>query len=187
MSEDLLYLSESGDKKSRRSGAPRRKAKLDEIMLLLDPQTREFQRHNELKKHYVQVFMEFVGFQTTNTLELISQLREGVSYSSFKNLSDFTSIPAGELSSFISISASTLNRRRKEGKLHPDETEKVYRLASLIARATEVLNSREEANHWLQTPKKALGGQIPLELADTEVGADEVRDLLGRIEHGVFA
>jgi len=32
-----------------------------------------------------------------------------------------------------------------------------------------------------------LGGETPLEYAETEVGAREVEDLLGRIEYGVYS
>ena len=32
-----------------------------------------------------------------------------------------------------------------------------------------------------------LGGAIPLEYAETEVGAREVENLLGRIEYGVYS
>jgi Protein of unknown function (DUF2384) len=42
----------------------------------------------------------------------------------------------------------------------------------------------ERAREWLKSPQFALGGEIPLEYADTEPGAQIVEDLLGRIEHG---
>ena len=32
-----------------------------------------------------------------------------------------------------------------------------------------------------------MSGAVPLEYAETEVGAREVEHLLGRIEHGVFS
>lgn len=64
--------------------------------------------------------------------------------------------------------------------------ERDYLIQSLLARAVEVLQDKDEALHWLNTPKKALGGKVPLDLAETQVGADEVKDLLSKIEHGVF-
>ncbi len=53
-----------------------------------------------------------------------------------------------------------------------------------MARATEVLGP--SAADWLTTPKRFLGGQTPLAFADTEPGAWEVMQALGRLEHGVF-
>lgn len=67
------------------------------------------------------------------------------------------------------------------------EIEKEQELTKLIERATAVLGSGESAQHWLKTPKKALGGQIPIEVAKTKKGLKSVYALLGRIEHGVFS
>lgn len=131
--------------------------------------------------------MRVVGFESSNKLQLIQLIREGVDVSSLYALADRLSIGVNEVSVLVNISSRTFNRRKREGKLQSDESERVYRLADLMARATEVLHSDEDARYWLKTPKKALGGETPLNLADTEVGAKEVKDLLGRIEHGVFS
>lgn len=59
-------------------------------------------------------------------------------------------------------------------------------IVALIKRAKEVLGNEESAQHWLNTPKKALGDQIPIEIAGTKNGLESVYALLIRIEHGVF-
>jgi putative toxin-antitoxin system antitoxin component (TIGR02293 family) len=43
------------------------------------------------------------------------------------------------------------------------------------------------AVRWLASAKRALGGQAPLTYSRTEVGAREVENLIGRLEHGVFS
>jgi putative toxin-antitoxin system antitoxin component (TIGR02293 family) len=49
------------------------------------------------------------------------------------------------------------------------------------------LSDAEAAQQWLKTPARALGFESPLHFAETEAGAREVENLLGRIEHGVFS
>ena len=39
---------------------------------------------------------------------------------------------------------------------------------------------------WLATPQPGLNAEKPLEFARSEIGAREVEDLIGRLEHGVF-
>ena len=56
-----------------------------------------------------------------------------------------------------------------------------------MGRAVEVLESMDHARQWLTSPQLGLGGSVPLEYAETEVGAREVEDLLGRIEYGVYS
>jgi uncharacterized protein (DUF2384 family) len=37
---------------------------------------------------------------------------------------------------------------------------------------------------WLQRPNRALNGELPIRLLDTDIGARQVEDILGKIEHG---
>jgi uncharacterized protein (DUF2384 family) len=48
-----------------------------------------------------------------------------------------------------------------------------------------VLAGPEAAVKWLRRPQRALGGEIPLTLLDTDAGALAVERLLGRIEDAV--
>jgi putative toxin-antitoxin system antitoxin component (TIGR02293 family) len=93
-----------------------------------------------------------------------------------------------KLASWVGISPATLQRRIKSrGRLTPQESDRVVRLARLLGKATDVLESREQARQWLTTAQRGLGGAVPLDYAQTELGAREVENLLGRLEHGVFS
>ena len=46
---------------------------------------------------------------------------------------------------------------------------------------------REGFSRWLHTANRALGGQMPLQLLDTDLGSRQVEEILGRIEYGVFS
>lgn len=59
-------------------------------------------------------------------------------------------------------------------------------LIKVRARAMDVLGE-ENFEYWLKTPKRALANKTPLELAKTKQGSEQVLNLLGRIEHGVFS
>jgi putative toxin-antitoxin system antitoxin component (TIGR02293 family) len=63
----------------------------------------------------------------------------------------------------------------------------VVRYARLLGRAAVVMESLENGRRWLASPQVGLGGEVPLSFAQTEVGAREVEDLLGRIEYGVYS
>lgn len=47
--------------------------------------------------------------------------------------------------------------------------------------------NEESATRWLITPRKALGYKRPIDIASTEEGAQEIENLIGRIEHGIFS
>ena len=86
----------------------------------------------------------------------------------------------------IAVSPRTLARRKKEGVLSTEESDRALRVARIAALAEEVLGSRDEAIGWLQRPNRSLGGRVPLELVRTDAGAAMLADVLGRLEHGVF-
>jgi len=60
------------------------------------------------------------------------------------------------------------------------------RAARLYSIAAEVLEDSQAAARWLKTPQRALGGAVPLQLAETDAGTRAVEALLGRMEHGVY-
>ena len=51
----------------------------------------------------------------------------------------------------------------------------------------EVLGTREKAASWLKDPNRALGEPRPLDRLDTDIGALQVEQILGRIAHGVYS
>lgn len=83
-------------------------------------------------------------------------------------------------------SARTLQRKRKEHlTLSADESDRLARLARLIARAETALGDEDRARRWLAKPNRALGGVRPLSLLDSDAGTLTVERVLGRIEHGI--
>lgn len=96
-------------------------------------------------------------------------------------------LPMDRLAPMLGISKATLHRRKAAGRLDPSESDRVVRFARLTGKAIDILESLQSARSWLTSPQFGLGGAIPLEYAETEVGAREVEDLLGRIEYGVFS
>ena len=128
--------------------------------------------------------MNIIG---TEKSVLIKNIKKGLPISAFKKIQKELDVSADTLANTVNIASRTLARRKKEGRFLPDESERVIRIASLFDRAFQVFHKQDRVRLWFKSPQKALGGKTPLEYADTEPGAREVEDLLGRIEHGVFS
>jgi putative toxin-antitoxin system antitoxin component (TIGR02293 family) len=127
-----------------------------------------------------------LNLKVKTTDQMISQLKEGLPADSFDRLRELLNISDSALASIVQIPKRTLDRRRVTGRLKTDESERVLRLAQVFDMAVEVIGTPKKAESWLKKPARGLGGKIPLEYADTELGAHEVITLLGRIGHGVF-
>lgn len=119
--------------------------------------------------------------------ETVECIRAGLPMVEFEALQELLGLGAEELAGHLAISRSTLIRRRKSRRLDAQESDRLLRYARLYARAENVLGDAEAACGWLKQPARALGYTTPLHFAETEAGAREVENLLGRIEHGVFS
>jgi putative toxin-antitoxin system antitoxin component (TIGR02293 family) len=120
--------------------------------------------------------------------ELIERVKSGFEFSALESLSLATGQALPELASRVGIPPRTLARRKSAGRLSMEESERVVRLANLYEKAGELFNGNVAgARQWMSQPKKALGGESPLDYAETELGAREVENLIGRLEHGVFS
>ena len=127
------------------------------------------------------------GWRFQNRSEMIAAIKEGLPVATFDALKNAMGISEQALASVTKIAGHTLTRRKQEGRLHIDESERLLRIGLLYDRAVEVLGGQKVARQWFVTPLTALGNISPLDYADTEPGAREVEDLLGRIEYGVFS
>jgi len=118
---------------------------------------------------------------------LIKSLKAGLPVQELDDLRTSLGLSMEHLVPMLGISKATLHRRKASGRLDPAESDRVVRFARLMGKAVEVLESEENARGWLTSPQVGLGGAVPLQYAETEVGAREVEDLLGRMEYGVYS
>lgn len=126
--------------------------------------------------------------EALSSQQVIERLQAGLPYSELESLQKFLGLPMSRVAANVGLSRATLQRRKKNAELLTKaESDRVARLARLLAKAVEVLESKGQAREWMKTPQSGLGGAVPLDYADTDVGAREVENLLGRIEHGVFS
>jgi len=128
-----------------------------------------------------------LGLRFQDHAHIVEEIRKGFRFTAFERLCREMRLSIYEVAEIASIARRTLARRKREGRLRALESEKVFRIAFLFDRAVEVLGGEEHARQWITSPSMSLRGQTPFRHAETEVGAREVEDLLGRLEHGVFS
>lgn len=129
-----------------------------------------------------------LGIATDDALKTVRLVRSGFPYRSVANLQKATALPWSAISRFVGIPQRTLTRRQGQGKLQPDESDRVLRASRVYDAAVALFEGdMNQARKWLQTAQPGLGGDTPLDFASTEVGAHEVESLIGRLEHGVLA
>jgi putative toxin-antitoxin system antitoxin component (TIGR02293 family) len=96
-------------------------------------------------------------------------------------------ISVARIAAIIGIPERTLARRKTKGRLTADESERLLRISRVFENTVDLFEGdNTNALKWLTTPKKAFENQTPLAYSRTELGAREVENLMGRLEHGIF-
>lgn len=95
---------------------------------------------------------------------------------------------SGPLEKPLGMSLRTMQRRKdKPAKpLNQEQSGRLWKFAEILAKATEVLGSQEEAEQWLQRPAIGLNQRRPIDLLTTPAGAELVETFLQRLEYGIY-
>jgi putative toxin-antitoxin system antitoxin component (TIGR02293 family) len=117
--------------------------------------------------------------------ELRERLRAGLPFAALSAVAAGFGLAGEDAASVLRIPARTLARRKREKRLSPDESDRLFRLGRIATLAEEVLGDRSKAARWLRTENRALGHAAPLSRLDTDLGAEEVETILLRLAHGI--
>jgi putative toxin-antitoxin system antitoxin component (TIGR02293 family) len=87
----------------------------------------------------------------------------------------------------LSVSAKTIERKKSNERFDDTASERLIKLAEIIALGREALGNDEALQQWLLRPLRPLGGKQPVEIMKNMYGLEAVKQLLGRAKHGVYS
>ena len=132
--------------------------------------------------------VDWLELKEVSPLKIISAIDVGLPFSRFESLQAVIGLPANQLAAAIKLPASTMARQKKVGHLTSDQSERLVRLARITEMAFDLFEGdADAARRWLKAPRDVLGGNTPLQMVATEIGAREVENLIGRLQDGVFS
>ncbi|MCE9584752.1 MAG: DUF2384 domain-containing protein [Planctomycetes bacterium] len=123
------------------------------------------------------------------SLELHERISRGLPREALRRVGLVAGVLPPQLAGLLGVHLRTIKRAesKRSTRLDPVLSDRLYRLAFVVARAGEVMESAEAGRRWLARSQHGLGGRTPLSLLGTEAGTSAVLDLLGRIEDGNLA
>jgi putative toxin-antitoxin system antitoxin component (TIGR02293 family) len=117
---------------------------------------------------------------------LLKRLRNGLPYQTFDSVRENLQLETERMQQIVGVPARTLARRKISRTFTKEESDRLYRVARIAALAADVLGEEARAFAWLRTPNRSLEGDAPVDRLDTDLGTQQVEQLLGRIDHGIF-
>lgn len=127
-----------------------------------------------------------VGHEIRHGMDVVHIVRRGLPVGAVQHMLDNGRLTVAEMDKIV-LPRKTLANRRKAGTLTAEQSDRLLRVARVVAMAEETFGDQKKAAIWLRRPTEPLAGERPLDLLDTDEGAREVETLLGRIAHGIAA
>lgn len=131
-----------------------------------------------------------IGAKVERELDFDEEIKRGFRPEVFVSFKKNTKLSNSVLSRALGVSARTIDRLvmvKGTARIKPAVSDRLYRIAKIVALAEGVLEDREQALEWLSSKQAGLGNRVPLDLVETEPGTREVEEEMQRIEHGFVA
>lgn len=123
----------------------------------------------------------------SQAIDLLVEVERGLPTKTYRIVADALNLTPEEEDRLLQVSTRTRARWKHRPRLDTATSDRLVRLARILALAVDVLESQEHAVAWLREPADALGGRSPLEVMGTDVGAEKVTNMLYQMEYGVYA
>jgi putative toxin-antitoxin system antitoxin component (TIGR02293 family) len=121
-------------------------------------------------------------------IDLHDRVRRGLPTSMYRHVRQvlerfpFPEEMVDRLARFV-VAPATLKRRTS--RLSPEESERLARVARLLAMAATVFDDPQDVVRFLTRPHPLLHGKTPVDLIQTDVGLRQVEEVLARVLHGL--
>jgi putative toxin-antitoxin system antitoxin component (TIGR02293 family) len=122
-----------------------------------------------------------------SAFEKMHIVRDGVTKKDLELLKSKADLDYTMLAKALSVTRATLINKKRGERFGAGLSEKIVGMADLYSYGFEVFEDKERFNQWMSKPNKALGGQFPYDLIDNQFGREEVKNLIGRIDYGIYS
>jgi putative toxin-antitoxin system antitoxin component (TIGR02293 family) len=128
---------------------------------------------------------EYIGVTPTSEFDLARIVEDGLPIDSLSLLKE-KGLTFSEVSQMV-ISPRTLKHRKARGEhLSDEETDRMVRVARIVALAENVFGNLDKALLWLRSPDDRIGDRNPLSMLHTESGGRLVENMLWQLDEGVY-
>jgi putative toxin-antitoxin system antitoxin component (TIGR02293 family) len=126
----------------------------------------------------------------TSALDAHELLLDGLPGSALTHfVSHLLFLQTDSLEKAFGMSLRTFQRRKDapDKPLSQEQSGRTWKFAEILAKATDVFGSQEEAEQWLERPAIGLDQRRPIDLLATPAGIELVEQYLTRLAYGVYA
>ena len=121
------------------------------------------------------------------SFEKMELLERGIKKEDLEQFKMKANLDYDKLASALAVTRATLINKKKGEVFSENISEKIVALSDLYSFGYEVFDNQNQFNEWMFTPNHALGNKTPFDIVDNQFGRDEIKNVLGRIEYGIYS
>jgi putative toxin-antitoxin system antitoxin component (TIGR02293 family) len=141
----------------------------------------------EIRNLLAHSHMKAAGSHMNAALSAVESVREGYRTRVGQVFSKILEMQSVDLLARLGIPKRTAERRLTQERFTAEESDRLYRAMNITRYAIEIFGDADTAAAWMKERNPALGGVAPLSLLDTDPGVLKVREVLTRIDYGVYS
>lgn len=126
-------------------------------------------------------------FDVNSDLDWVRAVKAGLPPTAVDAVTAELGFTAAEIEHLVMPRRTLAHRRANKQSLTRDESDRLARIARVALTARETFGSRGKSEAWLRRPNRALQGNLPIDLLDTDDGARLVEEVLGRLAYGIVS
>ncbi|MEP7323935.1 MAG: antitoxin Xre/MbcA/ParS toxin-binding domain-containing protein [Saprospiraceae bacterium] len=111
----------------------------------------------------------------------------GISKKELEKLKARTELDYDKLAKLLSVTRATLINKPSSELFNSALSERILGLADIYSYGYDVFEDEAKFNQWMFIQNRALGGKTPYEVCNNQFGREEVKNIIGRIDYGVYS
>ncbi len=131
-----------------------------------------------------------IGDQTKrlSAVELVEAVNIGLPAKMYVVVQKETGLSQTEIADILGVSTRYLQDKKQSDLLNTTASERLVKLREIWDFGLDVFNGNEgNFKEWLNEPLAPLNGKSPMYIMTNFIGMEQVKQLLGRIQYGVYS
>lgn len=130
----------------------------------------------------------FKDLKNYSAIQLSDKIEQGFPFAAYLDFQHETGFSRTDMARCLSVSTRYLQNKTKADTLNKPASERLIVMTRIWDAGLVTFDGNKEVlNQWFRRPLMPLHGRTPLQLMTNFIGMEEVRQLLGRIQHGVYS
>jgi putative toxin-antitoxin system antitoxin component (TIGR02293 family) len=129
---------------------------------------------------------EYIGVAPKSEFDLAEIVEKGLPTGSLALLKQ-KGLTFSEISEIVINPRTLKHRKARREHLSDEETDRLVRVARIVALAETIFGNHAKALSWLRTADDRIGGRRPLSMLQTDAGGRLIESMLWQIDEGVYS